>query len=167
MFDAAMSALLFYVLIVLVVRMVGKRSTAQLNNFDWIINITVGSIAASAILLDSVPAIRAAAAIISLAFLQFALTWLVLRYDWAQNLVKAAPTMLAHKGELLDESMRKTRISEAEICSVLRQHGMTNIEEANWVILETDGQLTVIPRKDIALKDAGTMGNVETGPIKE
>ncbi len=74
--DAVLSALLFYVVIVVMVRIVGIRSTAQLNNFDWIINVTVGSIAASGILLDSVPALRAVAAIISLAALQFTLTWL-------------------------------------------------------------------------------------------
>lgn len=52
--DAVLSAILFYILIVLAVRLFGKRSTAQLNNFDWIINITVGSLVASGILLGFV-----------------------------------------------------------------------------------------------------------------
>ena len=163
--DAVLSALLFYVVIVVMVRIVGKRSTAQLNNFDWIINITVGSIAASGILLDSVPALRAVAAIISLAALQFTLTWLVLRYEWASKLVKASPTLLTHKGEFLDEQMRKSRVSKEEIFSTLREHGMTSLDEANWIILENDGQLTVIPRQDLKLTDTGTMASVETGEI--
>lgn len=158
--DAVLSAVLFYFLIVFFVRLFGKRSTAQLNNFDWIINITVGSLAASGILLDNVPAFRAAAAILTIMMLQFVLTWLVLRVGWIARLVKAQPTMLTHKGKLLKEPMRRTRVSEEEICSVLRAHGMA-VNDANWVVLETDGKMTVIPNQDIELADAGTMADVE------
>ena len=57
--------------------------------------------------------------------------------------------------------MRETRISEDEIRSILREHGMTDKNEANWVILETDGRMTVIPRKDISLNRADAMQGVE------
>ncbi len=159
--DAIVSAALFYALIVAAVRVFGKRSTAQLNNFDWIINITVGSLAASGILLDSVPALRAAAAIVTLMVLQFALTWMTLRFAWVSRLIKAKPTLLAHKGEYLESSMKRTRISHEEICSVLRKEGISAVDGANWVILETDGQLAVIPRGSIDLDGASAMRDVE------
>ena len=158
--DAALSAVLFYALIVVAVRLFGKRSTAQLNNFDWIINITVGSLAASGILLDSVPALRATVAIVVIMALQFLMTWLVLRYEFVANLVKASPTLLTHKGVFLKSAMRSTRVSEEEILSVLREHGMVT-NDANWVVLETDGRMTVIPKNEIELEDAQTMVNVE------
>ncbi|MBX7493316.1 DUF421 domain-containing protein [Qipengyuania sp. 1NDW9] len=159
--DTAVSAVLFYIFIVFLVRLTGKRSTSQLNNFDWIINITVGSLAASGILLDSVPALRALVAISVIMALQYLLTRAVLKFDWLAQLIKASPTMLTHKGEYLDEAMRETRISEEEICSALREHGLTDPADANWVVLETDGRMTVIPRKELALQDAETMGNVD------
>ncbi|WP_421990483.1 DUF421 domain-containing protein [Qipengyuania sp.] len=159
MVDTVLSAVLFYILIVMLVRLIGKRSTSQLNNFDWIINITVGSLAASGILLDSVPALRAVAAIGTIMILQFVLTWLVLRFDWVARLVKTKPTMLVHKGEFVEQAMRRTRISEEEICSALREHGHTT-NNVNWVVLETDGRLTVIPKQDVALRDADTMVHV-------
>ena len=159
--DTVLSAVLFYFVIVVVVRLAGKRSTSQLNNFDWIINVAVGSLAASGILLDSVPALRAVAAIITISVLQYALTKLVQKFDRVARIVKASPTMLTHKGEFLHEAMDRTRISEEEICSILREHGLTDADDANWVILETDGRLTVIPRQELALGDANTMANVE------
>ncbi len=42
---------------------------------------------------------------------------------------------------------------------------MTSLDEANWIILKNDGQLTVIPRQDLKLTDTGTMASVETGEI--
>lgn len=159
--DTVLSAILFYILIVAAVRIFGKRSTAQLNNFDWIINITVGSLAASGILLDSVPAIRATLAILTIMVLQFCMTWLALRYRWVSRIIKASPTLLTHRGDYLEATMRKTRVSHAEICAVLREHGIAEVEGANWVILETDGQLTVIPKSPIELDEASSMCNVE------
>ena len=158
--DAAVSAVLFFVLIVLVVRVFGKRTTAQFNNFDWIINITIGSLAASGILLDSVPALRAVAAILVMVMLQFMLTWLTVRSDVVSRIVKASPTLLFHKGEYVRKAMKRSRISEEEICSTLREHGMVN-SDVNWVILESDGTMTVIPKQDVELSDAATMANVE------
>lgn len=163
--DAVLSAILFYILIVVAVRLFGKRSTAQLNNFDWIINITVGSLAASGILLETVPVVRAALAILTIMSLQFAMTWMALRYDRISNLIKASPTLLTHRGEYLEDAMRKTRISHEEICAVLREHGIAELKEANWVVLETDGKLTVIPKKELDLRNASTMSNVECGGV--
>ena len=159
--DVLLSAFLFYFLIVILVRLIGKRTTAQLNNFDWIINITVGSLAASGILLDKVPALNAAGAIIVIALLQFVLTWLAVRSDFVTKLIKASPTMLTHKGNVLRESMLGSRISQAELYSVLRAHGITDVKDANWVILESDGSMTVLPRSDVELPDAAAMGNVD------
>ena len=159
--DTFVSAILFYVLIVALVRVMGKRSTSQLNNFDWIINITVGSLAASGILLDNVTAIRAAVAILVIMGLQFALTWGVLRWKWLAYVVKARPTMLAQEGVFLRQGMRKCRVSEHEIEAALREHGLVDLHEAQWVILETDGRITVIKRGSKGVGSANEFRYVE------
>lgn len=75
--EVSANAFLFYVLIVVMVRVVGKRTTSELNNFDWIINVAVGSLAASGILLRNVATLDAVAAIVVLAACQFLTTWAV------------------------------------------------------------------------------------------
>ena len=159
--EIVVSALLFYFLILAMVRLVGKRSTSQFNSFDWIINITVGSLAASGILLRNVPFHNAAAAIVMIMLGQFALTKLVLRFDWASRLVKARPTLLTHRGRYLEQGMKKTRISPEEIKARLRAEGLTDVEEADWVILETDGTLTVLPAQDTGFDDVEVLDGVE------
>ena len=161
MSSIAISSVFFFAFIVVLVRIVGKRATSQLNNFDWIINIAVGSLAASGILLEDVRIVDAATAIAVLAALQMLTTWAVLKFEFASNAIKAQPTLLTHKGEFLHPAMRRARISEEEICSTLRSHGMHDVSDANWVILETNGELTVIPRANVQLSEVGTMGSVE------
>ncbi|MGB3796910.1 MAG: YetF domain-containing protein [Alteraurantiacibacter sp.] len=160
LWSVAISAVFFYFFIVILVRVVGKRTTSQLNNFDWIINITVGSLAASGILLRDVGLLDAGLAIAVLATLQMLTTWSVLRSKLVSKIVKAQPVLLTHKGEFLRDAMRNERISEEEICSALRAHGMYDVADANWIILETNGELVVIPRDDIRLRDVGSMGGV-------
>ena len=158
--EVSAAALVFYVFVVALVRIMGKRTTSQMNNFDWIITIAVGSLAASGMLLKNVAILDALAAILVLAGMQWVTTWLVLRSTIAEKLVKAAPTLLVHRGKLLHGEMKKTRVSEAEICSVLREQGMVQMAQADWVILETDGKMTVIPASETTLANAGTMRNV-------
>ena len=158
--NVAIGAIFFYAFIVLLVRILGKRTTSQMNNFDWIITIAVGSLAASGILLRDIAIIEAVAAIVILAAAQWFTTWLVLRSKLFSRVVKAEPTLLTHKGEYLEDAMKRMRISKEEIASALRQHGMTQLSDANWVILETNGEMTVIPQKDTTIDDVQTMADV-------
>ena len=77
--EIAGNAFLFYALIIVMVRMVGKRTTSELNNFDWIINVMIGSLAASGVLLRNVATADAIAAIVVLAACQYITTKLVQR----------------------------------------------------------------------------------------
>ncbi len=101
------SALFFYLLIVVQTRISGKRTIGQMNNFDWIILVTVGSLAASGILLTNVPVAEAAAAIVFLFLLQGFTTWSVLRSRVVSRLIKAEPTLLVHRGAMLQSAMRQ------------------------------------------------------------
>ncbi|TIX49796.1 DUF421 domain-containing protein [Alteraurantiacibacter aquimixticola] len=146
--EVALSAALAYAAIVVIIRVSGARTTAQLNSFDWIVNVIVGSLAASGILLEDVSLLASLTGIIVLVALQYTLARLTQHFKPFEKLVKDEPVMLTHKGRYLREAMRRTRISEDEIMTALRGEGHTSVEDANWVILETNGTLSVIPRDE-------------------
>ena len=158
--EISANALLFYILIIVMVRVVGKRTTSEFNNFDWIINVAVGSLAASGILLRNVASIDAIAAIVVLAACQFVTTKLVLRSEDVADIVKAEPTLLTHKGEYLRDAMARTRISEEEIKMALRAAGIGAVADANWVVLETNGTMSVLPRQNVRWDDADALSDV-------
>ena len=76
------------------------------------------------------------------------MTWLSLRSERFQDLVKARPTVLLSRGEMLRAAMRRERVTEEEILAALRAHGMAGPDEAAAVILETDGSLTALPTRE-------------------
>ena len=156
----AVSTVILFIAIVALVRFLGKRATGQMNNFDWVISVTVGSLAASGILLKDVSIADAVLAIAMIGVLQWGAAWLAARSDSFENIIRAKPRLLLHKGELLEPDMRRENISHHEIYSALRQQGYLQPGDANWVVLENDGTLTVIPRKDIELGDAALMSDV-------
>ena len=120
----------------------------------------MGSLAASGILLRNVASIDAIAAIVVLAACQFVTTKLVRRSGHVADFVKAEPTLLTHKGEYLRDAIVRTRISEEEIKMALRTAGITANSDANWVVLETNGTMSVIPRQDVRWGDADALSDV-------
>jgi uncharacterized membrane protein YcaP (DUF421 family) len=138
------AALAVYIAIVLVVRISGKRTTANLNSFDWLITVTIGSLASSGILLRDVAVIDALVAIITLAVCQYAITWAARSSDRIAATVKAEPLLLLHRGRVLEENLDRARISIAELRAVLRNEGIADPEDAAWVVLETNGRMSVI-----------------------
>lgn len=142
-----------YLLVVAAVRVSGKRSTSQMNNFDWIVVVMIGSVAASGVILDTVPLIEAVAAIAILMGAQWLLTWATYRWQWLNDLIRARPTVLFERGTWYTERMAKERIVESEIYAAVREAGKDSFEEVEAVVLETDACLSVIGRHDKPSKE--------------
>jgi uncharacterized membrane protein YcaP (DUF421 family) len=149
--DAARIALavpLLYVTVIALVRVSGKRTTSQMNGFDWVVTVASGSLVASGILPGGASALEAALALAVLIALQWGVTFAVSRSDAAKEAVKATPRLLLRNGAFLRDAMADERVSEAEVRAEIRSAGHTRIEDVEWVILETDASLSVAVQTD-------------------
>ena len=144
----AISAPIIYFSIIVFIRMSGKRSTSQMNNFDWIVTVALGSLVGSGIILKDVTVLEALLAIGMLLGMQWVLTKWVFHSDFASGLVKAQPIILASNGELNRAAMRQERVTEREILSAVRDSGLVDLDQVQWIILETDATMNVIPKRD-------------------
>jgi uncharacterized membrane protein YcaP (DUF421 family) len=124
--------------------MSGKRTLSKMNAFDFIVTIALGSTLATVMLSKDVALVDGVLAFFLLIFLQYLITFLSARYQPISDLVKSTPALLVYKGEMLRQAMKKERIAEDEIYAILREKGLGSIEEADAIVLETDGSLTVI-----------------------
>jgi uncharacterized membrane protein YcaP (DUF421 family) len=158
--SVAVGAAFFYLYVVLLTRVLGKRTTSQMNNFDWIVTVAVGSLAGGGILLKDVSIADAAVGILVLGGLQWLTTWWSLRSEKFAQLIKGKPRLLVHKGQLQERAMRKERIARGEVYAALREAGFVRPADANWLILENDGKFTVIPRQAEGLGDADLLNDV-------
>lgn len=140
------SGVLAYIFTVLMLRLTGKRTLTKWNAFDFIVTIALGSTLATVILSKDVSLAQGAVALGLLCLLQFIVTWLSVRSQRFQHLVKSAPALLLYEGSFQHETMARERVTEAEVRSALRGQGICAVEEVAAVILETDGTFSVISR---------------------
>lgn len=135
---------LAYAALIILLRFSGKRTLSKMNAFDLVVTIALGSTLASVMLTKNVALADGVLAFVLLIGFQFLITFLSVRYKKIRNMVKATPALLAYRGELLHAAMKKERITEDEIFAVIREKGLSSLADAEAIVLETDGSLTVI-----------------------
>ncbi len=142
------SAPFLYAAVILFIRIAGKRSTSQMNNFDWIVTVAMGSLVGSGLILKDVQLAEALTAIFALMALQYLATWLAMRSPAMERAIKAEPRLLVRDGRFLKDAMRKERVTEAEILAALRENGVRSLDAVRFVILESDARFSVISDRE-------------------
>ena len=137
------TGVLAYAVLIAMLRVSGKRTLSKFNAFDFIVTICLGSMLSSIIITKSVPLLEGVVALGLLIALQFAITWLSVRSQGFQTLVKSSPTLLVHRGVHQDKALRTERVSKEEIVAALHSNGKHDLSPHLSVVLESDGSLTV------------------------
>ena len=133
-----------YLSLVLVLRLSGKRTLAKLNAFDLVVTVALGSTLATILLNSSVSWADGVTALALLAGLQLAVAWSGSRVPRFRAVLTAEPTVLVQDGTLLEESLRRQRVTVSEIRQAVRASGQGSLEDVAAVVLETDGTLSVV-----------------------
>lgn len=133
-----------YVFLVMIVRVSGKRSLSQLNAFDFVVTVALGSTLATVLLDRNVTLADGATAFVLLAGLQFVVAWLSVRWRPFERTVTARPVMLVSNGVLDEEAMRSGRVTESQVMQAVRSGGFGHLGLVGAVILEPNGTLSVI-----------------------
>ncbi|HVL77831.1 MAG TPA: YetF domain-containing protein [Sphingomicrobium sp.] len=141
-------SLLAYAWLIFILRVSGKRSLAKLNAFDFIVTVALGSTLAAALLNRQVSFSEGALAFVMLTGLQYAVTAASVRWDSIRRLVRSKPRLLLDDGRFLDQAMRDERLTRSEVEQAIRNQGIGRIEDVAAVVLETDGSMSVIKRRD-------------------
>ena len=146
-----------YIAIIFMLRISGKRTLSKWNSFDFVVTIAFGSILASILLSTKDSFGTGILGFALLVLFQFIFTWIAVRSSWIQKLVKAEPALLLYRGQLQHDVLKRERVAEGEVLAALRSSGVSAMEDADAVVLETDGSFSVIQNIDdssaSALKD--------------
>lgn len=143
------SAPVIYIVVIFYIKLIGKRTTSQLNSFDWIVTVAMGSIVSSIIMMKNVPIVNDALAIFTLMGLQYVFTRLMVHFKLWKKVIRSKPELLIFEGKFLEENMLKERIVKAEIYAALREKGSHGILNVYAVVLETDASLSVIDKSEL------------------
>ena len=136
-----------YFALVLMLRVSGKRTLSKMNAFDFVVTVAVGSTLATVMLSKTVVLAEGVLALALLIALQYLITWLSVRSQAVDRLVKSEPALLLHRGRFLAGAMKAARVSEVEILAAVRKHGESDVGAVLAVVLETDGSFSVVTRQ--------------------
>jgi uncharacterized membrane protein YcaP (DUF421 family) len=135
--------LVIYGLMLLMIRVMGKRTIGNLTAFDMLIALMMGDLAGNAIY-GQVPLVDAVTAITSLSAVHYASSWLTYSLPGVGKALEGCPTPIVKDGRLQQGGLRRERMSEEEALAELRLEGVDALEEVRLAQVEMDGQVSVL-----------------------
>ncbi|MGE5416803.1 MAG: YetF domain-containing protein [Acidobacteriota bacterium] len=130
-------------------RILGKKTVGQLTTFDYIIGITIGSIAAN---LSTMPADRILPQWLGLGVwvgLALVFEWISLKNRKLAQVMDGEPTILVKNGKILESNMAANRYKISDLTEQLRLKGAFELKNVEYAILETDGEISVLKKSQI------------------
>lgn len=134
-----------YATLLIVLRISGKRTLAQLNVFDFVVTVALGSIFATLLLNTDVSWSEGLVAFAVIAALQFIVAGVTARWPAARKIVTSSPILLLSDGEMRHDALKRSRLTESEVRQAIRGSGAGGVADIKCVVLETNGKLSVIP----------------------
>lgn len=139
--------LFFYILILLIYRFMGKREIGQLGIIDLIVSILIAEFASISIEQREESLLIFVFPVLLLLFIQMLMSYISLKSNSIRNLFDGTPSIIISNGLINFNEMVKQRYNIEDLLTQLREKGIRSIEEVDFAILETSGNLSVF-RKD-------------------
>lgn len=140
----ALLALFSYVYLFLIAKIMGHRQIAQLDAFDYITGITVGSIAADlAVELESPMKMVVALAVYGV--MTFLTNMVTIHFPRSRKIMEGTPTILYHNGKLYRDNLKKAKLDLSEFQALCRQQGYFDLGQIYSAVFEHNGSLSILP----------------------
>lgn len=126
----------------------GRKLIAQMTFFDFVIGVSMGSIIANAIVGQQFTSMSAVTALILVSVLIIATGYLHIKSFKARKILNSEPVTLVQNGAIVEENMKNIRLTINELMMKLREKNTFNLADVEFAIMETDGELSVLPKAD-------------------
>jgi len=146
MLIVAVRTIILYAVILIVMRIMGKRQLGQLQPFELVITILISELAAIPMQDTGVPLINGIVPIIILMVAQIVLSFTTLKSEKARGIICGKPSILIEDGVIMESQLAKLHFNINDLLEQLRVKGYPDIKDVEFAILETEGQLSVIPK---------------------
>ncbi|NLW06422.1 MAG: DUF421 domain-containing protein [Clostridia bacterium] len=143
----AVRALILYTLLVIVLRLMGKRQVGQMQPFELVIAIVLAELAVIPMSDTGIPLSNGLIGILVLLAAERFLSLISLHSEKVRALICGTPTILIENGKPVPETMQKQRINMNDLLEKLRGKEYPNLSDVAYAILETNGTLSIIPKE--------------------
>jgi|SRR5688572_15884637 uncharacterized membrane protein YcaP (DUF421 family) len=132
-----------YVLMLIVIRALGKRTVGNFSAFDLLVALMLGEVV-DEIIYGDVMFTQGAVAIVAIAALAYADSWLAFLHPSVEALLEGTPTIIVRNGRFERAGMRKERMTEQDVMAHLRGEGIHDMREVHLAVVELDGTVSIL-----------------------
>ena len=157
-----------YLVLILSVRLMGKRQIGQMEASEFVVTMLVANLASIPMQDAAIPLYSGLVPILVVLGMELTLSGLILRSVLIRRFFCGKPIILIDNGKILMENLRRTRVTLDELTGHLRQKDVLDIQTVQFAILETDGSLSVFPypkERPATAKEAGIKADKQYLPI--
>lgn len=141
-----------YFVIIIALRVMGKREVGELSVFDIVIYLVMSELLALSITDAEESILKSLVPIFTLAFMQIAISWVLLKSKKARDVFDGKCVILIHNGHINQREMQKNRYSMDDLMSQIRSRDLCSPDEVAFAVLENNGQLSVLAKDKCKVK---------------
>lgn len=139
-------SIILYIIVLIVMRLMGKREIGQLQPFELAISIMIADLATIPMTETGVPISNGIVPILGLLVMHLIISIINIKSMKAREIICGKPSILIYRGKIDQKALKKERFTINELEERLRNNNIFNIGDVEYAILETSGQVTVIPK---------------------
>ena len=148
--------ILVLIILFFITKMMGKKQISELNFFDYVVGITIGSIAADISLDIEKNMIAGIAALFIYGFISYIISFVSIKSILARRFFIGVPTVLVEKGKIIESGLKKSKIDVNDLLMEARENGYFNLDEIDYALMEVNGNISFLPKekeKPVTKKD--------------
>lgn len=150
-------SILLYIIVLIVMRIMGKREIGQLQPFELAISIMIADLASTPMADSGIPLTNGVIPILALLVMHLLISLINIKSIKAREILCGKPAILIYRGRIDEKMLKKERFTINELEERLRGNNIVNIGDVEYAILETSGQITVIEKPE---KKIVTLGDL-------
>lgn len=157
-------SIFLYIIVLIVMRLMGKREIGQLQPFELAISIMIADLASTPMADAGIPLTNGIIPILALLVMHLVISIINIKSIKGRAILCGKPSILIYRGRIDEKMLRKERFTVNELEERLRGSNVVNIGDVEYAILETSGQVTVIQKpekKNVTVEDLGLKAEYE------
>ena len=141
-------AIILYIIVLIVMRLMGKREIGQLQPFELAISIMIADLASVPMTELGIPITNGIIPILGLLIMHMLISIINMKSLKMRTIMSGQPSLLIYRGKIDEKVLRKERLTLNELEEKLRSNNVFNLGDVEYAILETNGEVTVIQKPE-------------------
>ena len=157
-----------YLVLIFAIRLMGKRQIGEMEPAEFVVTMLVANLAAIPMQDGAIPLYSGLVPILTVLGMELVLSGLILHSVRLRRFLCGKPVILIDNGKLLQQNLRRTRVTLDELTGHLREKDVLDLNSVQYAILETNGNLSVFPYpkyKPASARDAGIQAKHQFLPV--